>query len=252
MSGSLLALGGVLRPRNLVGATILMASLATVAPAHAIIETDTFCGPASGMTCETQPDLMIFLQKQMNVTVGFGNIGPGRNPPVVQFSSDSGALNMFIDLANGFATITPAKPATTFNGIDFSIPGDAADPLGYGFTQFVFDEQLTPAGGAQTAEPFTITAHNGNTLITPIGAESDQPDTDKEFSVTAVNGIFTDVNIQALTGFDEMKHFEVSGVCAIQANGTCEPVVFQATEPASLALLSMGLLGLGFTKLRRR
>jgi hypothetical protein len=222
---------------------VLMA-IGSISIANATV-TDTFCGPASGMTCETQNDLMVYLQKQMDVTSGVGNIGgPSNSLPALDITSDGGALNMFIDLANGFATITPAHGSTTFNGLDLTTPG-------FGFTQLVFDEQLTPT--SNPVDQFTITGSTGAHIsVLPVGNESDAADTDKEFSITAVGGILDEVNIQSLTGFDEIKHLEVAGLCAIQSDGTCTPVVISTVEPGSVALMGVGLLGLAFVVNRKR
>jgi hypothetical protein len=65
-------------------------------------------------------------------------------------------------------------------------------------------------------------------------------DTDKEYSITAVGGAFDEVNIDALTGFDEIKHIEVEGLIAIPPT----PV----SEPGGLAVIGLGLLGLGLVR----
>ena len=210
-------------------------------------ETASFCGPAAGQACEGPNEAMVFLQGDKDVLSGWGNIGSQSGLPLMKITSDGGALNMFIDLSNGFATITPAGPPnkqTTFNGITITIPG-------YQFTDLVFDTQLTPVSG-QTLDSFTTTGYLNGNVIPPVGGLSDKADQDAEYSITAIGGTFDKVDILAATGFDEIKHIEVSGVCQTQANGTCDPVVIQTPEPASLALLGVGLLGLGVTTFRRR
>jgi hypothetical protein len=198
-------------------------------------ETATFCGPASGMACETQNDLMVFLQDAKNVTQGFGNIGSQNGTPVITITSDGGALQKFLDLSNGFATIKPTQGASTFNGIDITVPG-------FTFTQLVFDEQLTPVAG-QSSDPFTITGYTGaHVQVSPVGNETDAADTDKEFSITAVGGTFDEVNILAAGGFDEIKHLEIAGLA---------PIPTSAPEPTAIALLGVGLLGLGLVRRRR-
>jgi hypothetical protein len=203
------------------------AMLAAFPITHAGAVLVSFCGPSSGMGCETAADKMVFLQAAKGVTQGFGNIGSQTGLPLMEFSSDHGLLNITINLANGFATITPTKPAVTFNGLDISIPG-------FEFKDLVFDEQLTP--NAAGPRPFTITARD--TLGTVVDNTFDAADTDKEWSVTALLGAFKDINIQAPGGFDEMKHFEVGGLIAIP-------------EPRTWAMMLIGfglMAGLGYRR----
>lgn len=216
---------------------IALGAAFVAAPTLAVPETASFCGPSSGMGCENSSDLMVFLNHQMDVMSGTGNIGTPSGLPLMSIVSDGGALNMFIDLSNGFATITPAHPAVTFNGLDITVPG-------YTFTQLVFDEQLTPTNPTMSSYNFTVSGYEGAHVLVGTGNESDAADTDKEFSITAVNGVFDEVNILSLTGFDEMKHFEIEGL---------EPVVTVASpEPRGIMLVGLGLVGLAYGFGRRR
>lgn len=212
---------------------LLLAGVAVIglaAPAHAT--TIVFCGPQTeGGTCEGVSEQKVFLEDAKDVTQGFGNVGGQKATPVMSLKSNGGSLNMTIDLANGFGTITPSQGETTFNGIDFTIPG-------FNFTDLVFDAQLTPS--SDPTDHFTADVFSKGVLIAS-NVFSDAADTDKEFSVVATSGNFDEVSISSATGFDEIKHIEVSGVTGIP-------------EPSTWAMfiVGFGLLGIfGRTKLRQ-
>ena len=73
---------------------------------------------------------------------------------------------------------------------------------------------------------------------------------------TADNEAITNIQLTQLAGstgpfgFSDLAQPRVSGVCAL-GTATCEPVISVA-EPASLAMLGVGILGLGFVASRRR
>jgi hypothetical protein len=215
--------------RLLLSATILAAVGAT--PALAAV-TATFCGPSTeGGSCEGSTELKVFLDNGKNVTSGIGDVGSPGSGTVLAFSSDGGMLNIQLDVSGGFATIKPAQGFSTFNGIDVTIPG-------FTFTDLVFDAQLTPT--ESSTDSFTVSAFSGAHVLDGTGTLSDAADTDKQFSVTAVGGAFDEVNIQSTTGFDEIKHIEVSGL---------SPVVSGAVPEAStwvMMLLGFGMAGIGY------
>jgi hypothetical protein len=207
----------------LISAAILAA--VGVTPARAV--TATFCGPQSeGGTCEGVGEQKIFLEDNKKTTLGFGNVGSQTGLPVVDFSSDGGMLNVELDLANGFGTITPSHGFVDFNGIDVTVPG-------FTFTDLVFDVQLTPVSG-QTTDSFTISDFSGAHVSDGVGAEFDKADTDKQFSTFAVGGAFDEVNIQSTTGFDEIKHIEISGLAPLAA----------VPEPRTWVMMLLGFAGL--------
>lgn len=191
------------------------------APAHAV--TATFCGPDSeGGTCEGPGEVKVFLDKGKDEASGTGEVMGQKGNVTVDFSSDGGTLNSSVDLANGFATITPTQGQKTFNGIDITIPG-------FTFTDIAFDVQLTPT--PNTIDNFTISDFSGNHVSDGVGNESDKADTDKQFSTTAVGGAFDEVDVRSLTGFDEIKHIEISGLA---------PLGSPIPEPRTWVMLLVG------------
>jgi hypothetical protein len=201
----------------------------SAAPAKAAISV-SFCGPDSeGGTCEGPNEVKVDLEAAKDVTLGFGNPGGQKTLPIIDFSSDTGTLNTGLDFSNGFATIDPTHGAVDFNGITISVPG-------FTFTDIAFDVQLTPVSGQKT-DSFTISDFTG-TQLDATGTEVDAADTDKQFSTTAVGGAFTSVDVHSLTGFDEIKHIEISGLAAVP-------------EPSTWALMGLGFAALGLLGYRK-
>lgn len=214
-------------------------------PAQAGI-VDSFCGPLAEGGCGDGPK--VFLDNAHGVTTVTGNVGANNSGPGVVITSDKNMmLTVTLDAGGGFANITPGGHANFFNGIDFSIPG-------YEFTSLIFSVQME-AKIAELTDSFTIDGFRGlllNRVADQIQSETAKTDTDREFSITALAGAFDDVDIFSTTGFNEIKHIKVGGLCQLLDNGTCVPTVIDAAEPATFALLGFAMLGTIAAASRRR
>jgi hypothetical protein len=215
--------------KSLFLTTALLAAMGA-SPTLAATVTTTFCGPDSeGGTCEGPVEAKVFLDSSKATALGTGEVGSPGSSTVIDFSSDSGSLNSLLDVSGGFATIKPQQGSVDFNGVDVVIPG-------FTFTDIAFDVQLTPTASA--TDSFTISAFSGAHVLDGVGTEFDAANTDKQFSVTATGGAFDEVNIQSTTGFDEIKHIEISGL---------SPVVSAVVPEAStwaMLITGFGLIGL--------
>ena len=213
---------------TIVGGVVAI-SPPTPARADIIVGNDDFC-QSNGNQCLVGGEQKIFLQADTNTMHGLGNVGSQTGTPIVHIDSDGGRLDTFIDLANGFSNIRPHN-GTSFNGVDISIPG-------FTFTELIFHVQLTTASTFDVQGFATALRTSGLGLGSLLFAGGNSDD---EYRITALNGFrFHDVDIDALGGFNEIKQLEVGGLVA-------EPV----PEPMSMAVLGMGLLGLGMVRRRR-
>jgi len=212
---------------------LLLLVLVNFAPAHATV---TFCGPdTEGGSCEGLSEQKVFLDNAKAVLTSNGDVGAPGSSQVMVIDSLGGMLNMFYDSAGGFGTITPADlphplgKQIDFNGLSFQIPG-------FTFTDMVFDVQLTPT--ENPLDSFTAAVFGpGHTLI-GTNIFSDAADTDKQFGITSTTPI-SEITILSTTGFDEVKHLEVSGVAAVP-------------EPSTWALGLLGFAFVGLMGYRRR
>lgn len=75
------------------------------------------------------------------------------------------------------------------------------------------------------------------------------------FTLTAHGGeVITDVQITMVGsgGWTDFQQPRVSGVCTLVTSTSCTPIPFNTPEPAGMAVLGVGLLGLGFAVRYRR
>jgi hypothetical protein len=138
-----------------------------------------------------------------------------------------------VNFESGFATIKPTT-GNSFATLDISLPG------GITFTDFKYDVQLFNNKAAPTLG-FTVSAFDGATLLGSNTYTSQKHDSDLSFLLSSTTPI-TSVDLTSLSGFKELKHFQLSGLSSVAPT----PL------PASWTMMLIGLAGLGFFGFRRR
>jgi PEP-CTERM motif-containing protein len=192
-----------------------------------------FGGDLGSPSCTASNESMVFLEANTGVgsatNPGLGNIGSQTGLPLVNFTTGAGTL---VDLANGYATITPTGSANSFSTLDISIPG-------YTFTDLDFGMQMFNNTGVPLN--VTLTAYDGTTdvgSVTYTTADGLKHDANQEYVVLATSGVLTSVDVTSTSGIKQMKQFDVSGDSAIP-------------EPSTWAMMLLGFAGLGYAGFRK-
>jgi hypothetical protein len=192
-----------------------------------------FGGDLGSSSCTASNESNVFLEAATGVgsatNPGLGNIGSQTGLPLVNFTTGTGTL---VDLANGYATITPTGKANSFSTLDVSIPGHT-------FTDLVFGMQMFNNKG--TPLNVTLTAYDGTTnvgTVTYTTADGLQHDANQNYVVLATSGLLTSVDITSTSGIGQMKQFNVSGVTPVPL-------------PSTWSMMVLGIAGLVFAGYRR-
>jgi hypothetical protein len=188
-----------------------------------------------GGSTETQ----IFLDSNASTLVGTGHVGSqsgNAGTPLITFTVDQAAK-----FANGFAEISALPPSNgVYNSLTISVAA------GFFFTDLEF--------ATHKANQVTFTAMNGAATV---GTYSNDGvgNNDADWLLVAINGkLMNSLILTSTDGFDQTKHFQISGLCVAGPAG-CRDIGGGGQEtplPAALPLFASGTGLLGFLGWRRK
>jgi hypothetical protein len=246
--------------KSLFVAGVMAASLVAIAgPTHATIVFDPTPGPALpgqeenvifeapdlvpglvqiGDTNQTQTPVIF----DTNFLKGAGSLG-GAGTSQFLVADGIGHANLICTTGG-----TPCNPTSAggANGAQLtSLEMKPAAGFGWG------DAQMNLDFGEGTANIF-VADNMGNNFSFTLGNGQNK------FNLLGTMGeVITDIQVTQLAstagqnfGFNMLKQPDISDVCTLTSTGTCTPIL--TPEPGSLAMLGVGLLGLGFVASRKR